>query len=206
MPKPRRFSRPLRRRAAPTGSVLRRAALFLDRDGVVNIDHGYTHRIGQFQFVDGVFDMCRLAKRAGSPVVIVTNQAGIARGYYTEEDFYELTRWMCARFDAEGAPLTDVLFDPTHPTAGLGAYRRESDDRKPNPGMFLKAAARHDIDLTRSVMVGDTDSDMIAALRAGVPVRIRIAAVGAPIGAATLRASNVREAIDLVRPVLPSAS
>jgi D-glycero-D-manno-heptose 1,7-bisphosphate phosphatase len=150
----------------------RSIALFLDRDGVINVDHGYVHRIADFDFMDGVFDLCKLAARAGLLLIVVTNQGGIARGYYSESDFLTLTNWMKERFDEVGAPLTDVFFDPTHPTAGVGAYRRESIERKPNPGMLLKAAEKWSIDLSRSFMIGDMPSDMLAARRAGIPHRL----------------------------------
>jgi D-glycero-D-manno-heptose 1,7-bisphosphate phosphatase len=147
---------------------VKRRALFLDRDGVINVDHGYVHRSEDFEFIDGIFDLCRYAHAQGWLLVVVTNQAGIARGLYTESDFHELTRWMLARFATEGAPITAVYYCPTHPTVGEGTYRRESFRRKPNPGMLLEAAQEHGIDLQASVLVGDKDSDMQAGVSAGV--------------------------------------
>lgn len=147
---------------------MKRRALFLDRDGVINVDHGYVHRSEDFEFIEGIFDLCRYAHAQGWLLVVVTNQAGIARGMYTEETFHELTRWMLARFAAEGAPITAVYYCPTHPTAGEGDYRRESFRRKPNPGMLLEAAQDHGIDLASSVLVGDKGSDIEAGHSAGV--------------------------------------
>ena len=147
-------------------------ALFLDRDGVINVDRGYVHCIEDFVFVAGIFGLCRTARSLGYKLVVVTNQAGIGRGLYTEDDFHRLTVWMRERFEEEGAPIDAVYFCPTHPTAATGRYRVESEMRKPRPGMLFKAAGELGIDLTRSVLIGDKPSDMAAALGAGVPVRL----------------------------------
>lgn len=152
-----------------------RPALFLDRDGVINEDTGFIHRPEEFQFLPGVFDGCRAARDAGYVLIVVTNQSGIGRGLYSEADFHELTRWMCAAFDAAGAALTDVYFAPTHPTLGLGAYRRESDDRKPGAGMLYRARAEHGIDLGASALIGDRETDMAAAIAAGLAHKILVA-------------------------------
>ena len=124
-------------------------ALFLDRDGVINVDHGYVHRPEHFEFVPGIFELCAEATTRGLPIVVVTNQAGIGRGYYTEADFHRLTDWMHERFRQAGVPLTAVYFCPFHPTAGIGAYRAESEFRKPGPGMILQAAREHALDLAQ---------------------------------------------------------
>ena len=143
-------------------------ALFLDRDGVINVDHGYVHRTLDFEFIPGIFELCRAARGSGHQLVVVTNQAGIARGLYSEDQFHALTAWMKQRFADEGAPLDGVYFCPTHPTAGTGAYRVESAFRKPGPGMLLQAARELDIDLARSTIVGDKASDMLAGAAAGL--------------------------------------
>src|SRR5947209_17306046 len=104
---------------AATGS-----ALFLDRDGIVNIDHGYVHREDQFEFVAGIFDLARFwTTEIKRPIVIITNQAGIGRGYFDEDAYAELTRWMCQRFVAEHAPIARVYHCPFHPEHGIGRYR-----------------------------------------------------------------------------------
>src|SRR5262245_21532939 len=101
-----------------------RRALFLDRDGVINVDHGYVHRIQQFEFIPGIFELARFfVCELQWPVIVVTNQAGIARGYYDEDTYQSLTRWMCDRFSAERAPLTRVYHCPYHPEFGVGEYR-----------------------------------------------------------------------------------
>lgn len=145
-----------------------RPALFLDRDGVINEDHAYVFQPERFDFIDGIFDLCQLAHARGYLIFVVTNQAGIGRGYYTEADFHALSDWMCARFAQRGAPITRVYFCPTHPVHGVGAYKRESLDRKPGPGMLLRAAAEFGLDLERSLLVGDKESDMAAGAAAGV--------------------------------------
>lgn len=178
-----------------------RPALFLDRDGVVNVDHGYVHRVERFDFVDGVFELARAAADRAMPVVVVTNQAGIGRGYYTEDDFRRLSDWMCARFAERDAPIAAVYHCPYHPEHGVGDWRRDSFDRKPNPGMLLRARDELGLDLARSVMVGDTDGDMLAALRAGVPTRCRVVHDGSAVparGAHTHVVARVADAIALL--------
>jgi len=149
-----------------------RPALFLDRDGIINHDSGYTHRIEDFVFRDGIFDLCAAAQARGMALVVVTNQAGIGRGYYTEDDFRTLTDWMLARFAEHGIAIAGVEHCPHHPTQGVGAYRRDCARRKPGPGMILDASRTHGLDPALSVMVGDKASDMQAALAAGVGMRI----------------------------------
>lgn len=143
-------------------------ALFLDRDGVINVDIGYLHRAEDCVFVPGIFELVREARKAGYDVFVVTNQAGIARGYYSEETFAAFTKWMLDQFAAQGAPITQVYYCPHHPTAGIGEHGVVCECRKPAPGMLLRAAAEHDIDLGASVMVGDSLTDMQAAKAAKV--------------------------------------
>lgn len=184
-------------------------ALFLDRDGVVNVDHGYVHTVERFDFVDGIFDLCRTAVAYGWVPVVVTNQAGIGRGYYSEAEFETLTRWMRARFEAEGAPIAAVYHCPYHPEHGVGRYRLDSFDRKPQPGMLLRAREELGLDLAASMMIGDTASDMLAARRAGVPVRCLLmpadwhdAAADWPLSSDTHRISALREALPLLGPTV----
>lgn len=143
-------------------------ALFLDRDGVVNEEIGYLSRPEQVRFMPGVFDLCRKAQALGYRLIVVTNQAGIARGFYTEEDFHALMRWMTAEFAREGARLDRVYFCPHHPEHGVGAYRKECPDRKPNPGMLRRAAKDFSLDLAQSVLIGDRCSDIAAGDAAGI--------------------------------------
>lgn len=145
-----------------------RTALFLDRDGVINVDHGYVGRPEEFEFVDGIFDLCRVATERDYLIVVVTNQAGIGRGYYTEQEFHALSAWMCDAFLAQAIKIARVYFCPYHPEHGIGDYKRESGFRKPGPGMILEAARDFNLDLPSSVLVGDKASDVTAGMAAGV--------------------------------------
>jgi D-glycero-D-manno-heptose 1,7-bisphosphate phosphatase len=160
----------------PMGIVGSTPALFLDRDGVINVDHGYVHRVEQFEFMPGIFELVRFAARELRwPVVVASNQSGIGRGYFDEIAYRALTDWMCARFDAAGAALTRVYHCPYHAEHGLGSYRVEHPWRKPKPGMFLQAAVDLDLDLARSAAIGDQMRDVEAAAAAGVGLVIRLA-------------------------------
>lgn len=147
---------------------MERSALFLDRDGVINVDHGYVYRREDFHFTRGIFDLVRIANERNYLVVVVTNQAGIGRGYYTEKQFHALTDWMRTCFIARNARIDSVYFCPFHPEHGVEEYKRESRFRKPNPGMLLQAAREWKISLGTSVLVGDKISDMAAAASAGI--------------------------------------
>ncbi len=149
-----------------------RPAAFLDRDGVINRDHGYVYRIADFEFLDGALAAAAELAQAGYAVVVVTNQAGIGRGMYTEADFDRLTDWMRARFAGAGAPLAGVYHCPHHPTLAQGTLRQACNCRKPAPGMLLDAARDLGLDLAASVLFGDKCDDMRAARAAGVGQRV----------------------------------
>lgn len=148
------------------------AALFLDRDGVINIDHGYVYKREHFQFIDGVFELVRFAIKRKFLIIIITNQSGIGRGYYSEGEFLKLTKWMCHEFIINEAPITQVYYSPYHPAAAKSKYRKEHPSRKPNPGMILDAKADFGIDLNRSVLIGDKASDIAAGNAAGIGVNL----------------------------------
>ena len=147
-------------------------ALFLDRDGVINIDHGYVYQKEDFEFVDGIFDLCRLAIAKGYQIFVITNQAGIASGYYSIEDFNQLTTWMVNEFAKQGIKITQVYYCPHHPNRGDNQYVQICQCRKPAPGMIIQAQQDHTIDLSASIFVGDKMSDMQAAEAAGVKHKI----------------------------------
>ncbi|KHM45651.1 D,D-heptose 1,7-bisphosphate phosphatase [Pseudoalteromonas distincta] len=149
-------------------------ALFLDRDGVVNVDHGYVYQSDKFEFIDGVFSTCKAFYDAGYKIIIVTNQSGIGRGYYTEADFLALTDWMKDQFSAHSIEVTDVYFCPHHPKKAHPEYLKECSCRKPAPGMLLQGIQEHNIDSACSIMVGDKLSDMQAAKKAGITTRILV--------------------------------
>jgi D-glycero-D-manno-heptose 1,7-bisphosphate phosphatase len=150
------------------GDAVSRRALFLDRDGVINVNHGYVHRAEETQFVDGIFEMCHAASRRGYLLIVATNQAGIGRGYYSREDFLDYTAWVHAQFRDHGVPLSATYYCPHHPTEALSAYRVACECRKPRPGMLLAAERKFMIDMSRSVFIGDTVNDMLAGAKAGV--------------------------------------
>jgi len=151
-----------------------RPALFLDRDGVINEEVGFLHRPEEVRFVPGIFELIRQARSRGYAIIVITNQSGIGRGLYTEEQFHALMRHMRGLMATKGADVDAVYFSPFHPVHGLNKYKRDTDCRKPGPGMLLQAARDHDLDLSRSVLIGDRCSDLAAGAAAGVPKLVLI--------------------------------
>lgn len=135
-----------------------RKALFLDRDGVINVDAGYVHVPQDFVFIDGIFDFCQLAAANGYLIIVVTNQSGIGRGLFTEEEYQQTNTYMIEEFKRRGVEISDVFHCPD----------LESEDRKPSPGMFFKAKRKWDLDMAGSISVGDRDRDIQAGVLAGV--------------------------------------
>ena len=148
--------------------ALVRPALFLDRDGVLNHDHGYVGSPERFDWIDGAREAVRMAGELGWHVFIVTNQSGVARGFYGEDEVRGLLGWVRDACLAAGGTIDDVRYCPYHPDAPVAAYRRESDWRKPGPGMVNDLIRAWSLDPARCVMVGDQDSDVAAARAAGV--------------------------------------
>lgn len=169
-------------------------ALFLDRDGVINREINYLYRIEDFEFILGIFAACRFFQDCGYTLIIITNQAGIGRGYYTEADFHQLNGWMLGRFKAEGVHITQTYFSPYHPTHGVGPYRRDHSDRKPHPGMLLRAQQDWQIDLSASIVVGDKESDIQAGVAAGVSTTVLVRS-GHSVNEADTRASMVIDSL-----------
>lgn len=170
--------------ARPEGAPESARAVFLDRDGVVNVDHGYVGRWQDFEFVPGAVDAMRRLHEAGWKLVVVTNQSGIARGYYSEADYEALTTRMKAELAAAGAPLAGVYHCPHHPKGSVAAYARDCDCRKPAPGLILRAQRELGLSLADSVMVGDKPSDAEAARAAGIGRVLLVAETGLAEGAA----------------------
>ncbi len=150
-------------------AFLRRPAVFLDRDGVLNHDDNYVHRPEQVRWVDGAIDAVRWLNDAGYYVFVVTNQAGVARGLYGEEDVRLLHGWMQDELRRAGAHVDGFEYCPYHPEGTVDAYRRASEFRKPGPGMILKLKKDWGIDEARSLLIGDRDTDLQAAAAAGIP-------------------------------------
>ena len=176
-------------------------ALLLDRDGIVNVDHGYVSDLSRFAFMDGIFALTRHAVDRGFRIAVITNQSGIARGYFTEAAFLELTSQMRGAFLAQGVELAGVFHCPYHPSGTVGSYARDSFWRKPNPGLILEAARRLKLDLARSVFLGDQPTDMEAARAAGVERRVLLSPAAAPAapGAATSMIQHLEELIPMLR-------
>ncbi|HIF9105892.1 TPA: D-glycero-beta-D-manno-heptose 1,7-bisphosphate 7-phosphatase [Photobacterium damselae] len=148
-------------------------AVFIDRDGVINVDHGYVHTTDDFEYVEGVFAACKKLKEMGYLLVLVTNQSGIARGMFTEDEFLSLTEWMDWNFVDNGVEFDGIYYCPHHPE-GQGDYRQECDCRKPKPGMLISARDYLKIDMAQSVMIGDKADDMTAAKAAEVGTKILV--------------------------------
>ncbi|AUX73540.1 D-glycero-beta-D-manno-heptose 1,7-bisphosphate 7-phosphatase [Erwinia pyrifoliae] len=155
-------------------------AIFLDRDGTINVDHGYVSEIDNFEFIDGVIDAMRELKQMGYALVLVTNQSGIARGMFSEEQFMQLTEWMDWSLADRDVDLDGIYFCPHHPEAVVEQLRQSCDCRKPQPGMLLTAQQELHIDMSASYMVGDKIEDMQAAAAAGIGKKVLVRS-GKPI-------------------------
>ncbi len=136
-------------------------AIFLDRDGVINKEKNYLYKKEVFEFIEGVFESCKYFQEIGYQLIIVTNQSGIARGYYQVEDFHQLTKWMLKHFNDRGIEILDVFFCPHGPDSTCNC-------RKPKPGMLLEAKEKYNINMESSWMIGDKEADVGAANAAGI--------------------------------------
>ena len=148
---------------------VRRPAAFLDRDGVINLDHGYVHSPDRFVWVEGAMAAIRWLNEQGYLVFVVTNQSGIARGYYDEAAVHALHGWMAAQLASAGAHIDAFYFCPHHPDAVHDALRLSCDCRKPKPGMLLRAFAEWPVERPGSFLIGDRSTDIEAAAAAGIP-------------------------------------
>lgn len=135
--------------------------IFLDRDGVINHEVNYLHKISDFKFIDGVFEACISFKNLGYKIIIVSNQSGIGRGFYSENDYQILTRWLTNQFNEKQIDILDSFHCPHIPDENCGC-------RKPMPGMFLAAKKTYDIDMKKSWMIGDKETDIQAAIASGI--------------------------------------
>jgi len=135
--------------------------IFLDRDGVINKDSNYLHKVKDFEFISGVFKTCKYLQNLDYKIIIITNQSGISRGYYTLKDFQTLNNWMIGQFEAENINILDVFYCPHSPDSNCNC-------RKPKPGMFLEAKYKYSIDMKNSWIIGDRETDIIAANSSGI--------------------------------------
>lgn len=170
-------------------------ALFLDRDGVVNKDHGYVYRIEEFEFFPEIFEICNLAISGEMPIVIITNQSGIGRGFFSESDYQDLTQWMISQFENQGIKINAVIHAPENPEVPQDEHQGR---RKPSPAMFLEASQKLELNLEKSIMIGDNESDMISAQKAGINYRVLI---GKPEGStvASDLANDHQACLEIVR-------
>lgn len=134
---------------------MKNKAVFLDRDGTINVDKGYLYRIEEFTFLPRVPEALAMLQRAGYLLIVLSNQSGIARGYYTEQDYQVLTAWMAAELEKQGVRIASSYYCPHHPQATVERYRKVCNCRKPRTGMFEAAVREHDLDLESCYAVGD---------------------------------------------------
>lgn len=145
-----------------------RHVLFLDRDGVINVDVGYLSDPAQLEFIPGAIEAMKEAQTRGYDIIVVTNQSGVARGYYTEEDVQALHAEMSRRLETEGVKILAYYYCPHHPEGTVETYTKACDCRKPNPGMLTKAIEEWNVDVDSSFLVGDKPSDVQAAEAIGM--------------------------------------
>jgi D-glycero-D-manno-heptose 1,7-bisphosphate phosphatase len=141
----------------------KRKALFLDRDGTINLEKGYVFRVEDFEFRPQIFDLIKNYQQKDFLIIVVTNQSGIARGFYTESEFHALSDWMVARFNEAGIKIEKIYHCPHHPD-----FTGECQCRKPKPGMILQAIEEFNMDPAECVLVGDKKSDVLAGKKAGI--------------------------------------
>ncbi|HUX95227.1 MAG TPA: HAD family hydrolase [Bacteroidales bacterium] len=150
-------------------------ALFIDRDGVINVDRVHVFKIDQFVFTEGILNLCRRYYESDYLILIITNQAGIAKGFYSENDFRVLMAWVSDEFENKGIKIAGVYHCPHHPE-----FTGACSCRKPEPGMILKAIVEFNLEIEECVLIGDKESDIEAGRRAGIPEKNMLLLEGSP--------------------------
>ena len=161
--------------------------IFLDRDGVINKEVNYLHKIDNFQFISGVFETCHHLINLNYKIIVITNQSGISRGYYSENDFQIITQWMTAQFKKKFINILDVYHCPHLPDSNCNC-------RKPQPGMLIEAQKKHNIDMKKSWLIGDKESDISAAISSGISNTILVKS-GHKINAQNSRAKYIIDSV-----------
>jgi len=178
-------------------SAPKQAAVFLDRDGTINAEKNYLHKIAEFEFIPGAPEAIKRLKDAGFLVIVVSNQAGVARGYFDEEAVRTLHRHIQSELAGYGTSIDAFYFCPHHPEEGVGPFRVSCDCRKGEPGMLLQAAEDYNIDLGKSFMVGDKLADIEAGKRAGCQSLLVLTGYGESVKFSP-EAASVEKCPDLV--------
>ena len=168
--------------------------IFLDRDGVINKEVSYLHKIDDFEFINGVFDTCLYFQNLGYEIIIITNQSGISRGYYSESDYQKLTQWMQNQFENHKIYILDIFHCPHGPNSTCNC-------RKPMPGMFLNAKTKHNIDMKNSWMIGDKEVDVTAANASGIKSTILVRS-GHKIDESNSNASYILDSIEQSKQII----
>ena len=170
--------------------------IFLDRDGVINQEVNYLYKIDNFEFIDGIFDTCRYFHNLDYKIIIITNQSGISRGYYSESDYHLLTKWMLSMFTKNNVNILDIFHCPHGPDSTC-------ECRKPKPGMFFSAKKKHSIDLRNSWMIGDKETDIGAASSAGIQNTILVRS-GHKVEESSSKAKFIINSIDDIKDIITS--
>ena len=169
--------------------------IFLDRDGVINKEVEYLFRIADFEFIKGVFDACLYFQNLNYKVIIISNQSGIGRGYFNENDYQKLTEWMLKQFNKKGISILDILYCPHGPESKCNC-------RKPKPGMLIEAKCKYNISMQDSWMIGDTETDILAANSAGISNTILVRsghAIDELNSKATHIINSIKESTNIIR-------
>ena len=168
--------------------------IFLDRDGVINKEVNYLHKIDDFEFIDGIFKTCLYFQNLGYKIIIITNQSGISRGYYSESDYHLVTQWMLSQFAKNNIDILDIFHCPHGPNSSC-------ECRKPMPGMFLNAKTKHNIDMKNSWMIGDKEVDVTAANASGIKSTILVKS-GHRIDESNSNASFILDSIEQSKQII----
>lgn len=174
-------------------------ALFLDRDGVINIDHGYTHKIDDFSLLDGVVEGLQAIAHLKYKIFIITNQSGIARGLFGVEDFHSFMDHLLKALAINDIKISDYFFCPHHIEGTIPVYTENCSCRKPEPGMIYDAQKKYNLDLSKSILIGDKETDIMAGQNAGIATNILIGQPGeSKTSKATMVARNLIEASAMI--------